>query len=205
MYMGRNIEKNTQIKEEKTELIMNAAVKTFSEKGYGSTKISDIAKEAGISHGLIYQYFISKEEIFKILIQRSLDITKSTAEQNLSINGTPLEKLEAHVDMYLNFLKEQREKNEKPYYFMIMYQAINFDGVSEEIKKIVNDNPNPLYNLIRPLIVEGQQKGEIIEGDPSMLTEFLMQIMLGLGISNNTTKYNAPLPDKSLIMRMLKK
>ena len=203
--MGRNIEKNTQIKEEKTELVLNAAVKTFSEKGYGSTKISDIAKEAGISHGLIYQYFTSKEEIFKILIQRSLDITKSTAEQNLSINGTPLEKLEAHVDMYLNFLKEQREKNEKPYYFMIMYQAINFEGVSEEIKKIVNDNPNPLYNLIRPLIAEGQQKGEIIEGDPSMLTEFLMQIMLGLGISNNTTKYNAPLPDKGLIMRMLKK
>ncbi len=203
--MGRNIEKNTQIKEEKTELILNAAVKTFSEKGYGSTKISDIAKEAGISHGLIYQYFTSKEEIFKILIQRSLDITKSTAEQNLSINGTPLEKIEAHVEMYLNFLKEQREKNEKPYYFMIMYQAINFEGVSEEIKKIVNDNPNPLYNLIRPLIVEGQQKDEIIEGDPGMLTEFLMQIMLGLGISNNTTKYNAPLPDKGLIMRMLKK
>lgn len=205
VYMGRNLEKNTQIKEEKTELILNAAVKTFSIKGYGSTKIADIAKEAGISHGLIYQYFTSKEEIFKILIQRSLDITKSTAEKNLSVDGTPLEKIEAHIDMYLNFLREQREKNEKPYYFMIMYQAINFEGVSEEIKKIVNDNPNPLCNLLNPLIVEGQQKGEIVEGDPVMLTEFLMQIMLGLGISNNTTKYNAPLPDKNLILRMLKK
>jgi AcrR family transcriptional regulator len=203
--MGRNIDRNAQIKEEKTELILNAAVKTFSEKGYGSTKIADIAKEAGISHGLVYQYFSSKEEIFKILIQRSLDITKNTTEQNLSINGTPIEKIEAHIDMYLNFLREQREKNEKPYYFMIMYQAINFEGVSDEIRQIVNDNPNPLYNLIRPLIVEGQQRGEIVEGNPDMLTEFLMQIMLGLGISNNTSKYNAPLPEKDLIIRMLKK
>ncbi len=203
--MGRNLEKNIQIKEEKTELILNAAVKTFAEKGYGNTKISDIVKEAGISHGLIYQYFTSKEEIFKILIQRSLDITQNTAEQNLSIKGTSIEKIEAHVEMYLNFLKEQRDKNEKPYYFMVMYQAINFQIVSDEVKKIVNDNPNPLYNLIRPLIVEGQERDEIVEGDPDMLTEFLMQIMLGIGISNNTSQYRAPLPDKNLIMRMLKK
>lgn len=203
--MGRNAEKNTQIKEEKRELILSAAIKTFSEKGYGTTKIADIAKEAGISHGLVYQYFTSKEEIFKILIQRSLDITKNTAEQNLSINGTPLEKIEAHIDMYLKFLREQREKNEKPYYFMIMYQAVNFEGVSDEIRKIVNDNPNPLYNLIRPLIVEGQQIGEIVEGDADMLTAFLMQIMLGIGISNNASQNNAPLPDKNLIMRMIRK
>jgi AcrR family transcriptional regulator len=203
--MGRNLEKNTQIREEKTELILNAAVKTFSEKGYGSTKIADIAKEAGISHGLVYQYFTSKEEIFIILIKRSLDITRITAEKNFSKNGTPIEKIEAHIDMYLNFLREQREKNEKPYYFMLMYQAINFEGVSDEIKKIVNDNPNPLYNLIRPLIVDGQKRGEIVDGDPDMLTAFLMQIMLGIGISNNTSQHNAPLPDKKLVMRMLKK
>ncbi|WP_010250747.1 TetR/AcrR family transcriptional regulator [Acetivibrio cellulolyticus] len=203
--MGRNLEKNIQIKEEKTELILNAAVKTFAEKGYGSTKISDIAKEAGISHGLVYQYFTSKEEIFKILIQRSLEITKNTAEQNFSIKGTPIEKIEAHVGMYINFLRDQRDKNEKPYYFMVMHQAINFEVVSDEVKKIVNDNPNPLYNLIRPLIVEGQEIGEIVEGDPDMLTEFLMQIMLGIGISNNTGQYRAPLPDKNLIMRMLRK
>lgn len=203
--MGRNAEKNTQIKEEKKEMILNAAIKTFSEKGYGTTKIADIAKEAGISHGLIYQYFTSKEEIFKILIQRSLEITRNTAEQNFSINGTPIEKIEAHIDMYLNFLREQREKNERPYYFLIMYQAMNFEGVSDEIKKIVRDNPNPLYNLIRPLIVEGQQRGEIVEGDPDMLTGFLMQIMLGIGISNDASQHNAPLPDKNLVMRMLKK
>jgi len=141
----------------------------------------------------------------KILIQRSLDITKNTAEQNFSIEGTPIEKIEAHLYMYLNFLRSQRDKNEKPYYFMIMHQAINFEVVSDEVKKIVNDNPNPLYSLIRPLIVEGQERGEIVEGDPDMLTEFLIQIMLGIGISNNISNYKAPLPDKNLIMRMLKK
>lgn len=203
--MGRNAEKNFQIKEEKTELILNAAAKAFAEKGYGNTKIGDIAKEAGVSHGLVYQYFTSKEEIFKILIVRSLEITKNTTEHNLSIPGTPLKKIEAHIDMYLNFLKEQRERNEKPYYFMVMFQAINFDIVSDDIKKIVNDNPNPLYYLLKPLIIEGQQKGEIIEGNPEMLTALLMQIMLGIGISNNTGEYNPPLPDTNLIMKIFKK
>ncbi len=44
--------------------ILDGALKVFAEKGYDKTTISDIAKELGISQGLCYRYYASKEEIY---------------------------------------------------------------------------------------------------------------------------------------------
>ena len=51
------------IRDERKKQIMRAAIKVFAENGIRLTKISNIAKEAGISHGLVYHYFESKEEL----------------------------------------------------------------------------------------------------------------------------------------------
>lgn len=53
------------IREEKKKLIMDAALELFANEGYHSTSISKIAKAAGISKGLMYNYFSSKEELLE--------------------------------------------------------------------------------------------------------------------------------------------
>ena len=58
------------IKGEKAHRIGEAALKLFAEKGYEGTSISEIAKEAGVSKGLIYNYFASKEEIVRNLVDQ---------------------------------------------------------------------------------------------------------------------------------------
>jgi len=64
--MSPRTKKQNQIIQEQTrQQIVLAALKSFSEKGYTSTSVSAIAKEAGISKGLIYHYFDSKEEVLK--------------------------------------------------------------------------------------------------------------------------------------------
>ncbi len=52
--------------------IINAAQKIFVRQGFSSTKVADIAKEAGIQAGTIYVYFDSKEAIFKAVIENSI-------------------------------------------------------------------------------------------------------------------------------------
>lgn len=49
--------------EERRGQIVKAATKLFSEQGYYLTTIQDIAGEAGISVGLIYQYFKDKDDV----------------------------------------------------------------------------------------------------------------------------------------------
>jgi AcrR family transcriptional regulator len=51
---------NRQIRSDKRDLLKNAALKLFAGKGYHATSISQIAIEAGISKGLMYNYYIAR-------------------------------------------------------------------------------------------------------------------------------------------------
>ena len=53
------------------ELILDEALKQFSEKGYAGTSMSDIAKPIGISKAALYKHFESKQQIFEEIIEQS--------------------------------------------------------------------------------------------------------------------------------------
>jgi TetR/AcrR family fatty acid metabolism transcriptional regulator len=55
---------------DKRELILDAAIKVFARNGYHGSRISDIAREAGIAYGLVYHYFKNKEEILRFIFER---------------------------------------------------------------------------------------------------------------------------------------
>lgn len=61
------------MREEKKALIMGTALRLFANMGYHSTTIKDIAKYAGISKGLMYNYFKSKEDLLTEIISKSID------------------------------------------------------------------------------------------------------------------------------------
>lgn len=61
-----------KIREEKSALIREAALELFAGQGYHATTISQIAKRAGISKGLMYNYFGGKEELLSSIIRKSV-------------------------------------------------------------------------------------------------------------------------------------
>jgi AcrR family transcriptional regulator len=61
-----------EMREEKKTLIMDTALEHFANEGYKSTTINHIAKHAGISKGLMYNYFESKEKLLSEIVERSL-------------------------------------------------------------------------------------------------------------------------------------
>jgi AcrR family transcriptional regulator len=56
-------------KEDRPQEITAAALEAFAEKGYAATRVTDVAKRAGVSKGLLYLYFRTKEELFKAVIK----------------------------------------------------------------------------------------------------------------------------------------
>lgn len=52
--------------------IVRAALKLFAERGFGATKLEEVAKAAGISKGTIYLYFPTKEELFRAVVRQEL-------------------------------------------------------------------------------------------------------------------------------------
>ena len=51
--------------------ILSGALLVFARKGYDKTTISDIARELGISQGLCYRYYASKEEIYDAAVEEA--------------------------------------------------------------------------------------------------------------------------------------
>lgn len=56
-------------KEDRPAEITAAALAAFAENGYAATRVDDVAKRAGVSKGLLYLYFKTKEELFKAVIR----------------------------------------------------------------------------------------------------------------------------------------
>jgi TetR/AcrR family transcriptional regulator, fatty acid metabolism regulator protein len=56
---------------EKRRLILAAAVRVFARKGYHTSRVGDIAEEAGIAHGLLYHYFSSKEQVLETVFREN--------------------------------------------------------------------------------------------------------------------------------------
>lgn len=63
--MPRTAEQFAEIRQERKEEIVKAALRLFGEKGYEATSIDAIAKEAKISKGLVYNYFENKQKLLE--------------------------------------------------------------------------------------------------------------------------------------------
>jgi len=67
-----------ETKKKKTrQAIMNAAIKLFSKKGFESTSVDELAKEAGVGKSTIYGYFKTKNEIFLAFCEDQVDFVFS--------------------------------------------------------------------------------------------------------------------------------
>lgn len=71
--MPRTEDQFKKIRADKQKLIKDTALKLFAEQGYQTVSIQQITKTAGISKGLIYNYFESKEELLKSIMFEAID------------------------------------------------------------------------------------------------------------------------------------
>ncbi|MCK9422371.1 MAG: TetR/AcrR family transcriptional regulator [Bacteroidales bacterium] len=68
----RTKEQYEEIRDSKRSHILDAAIECFATKGYHAVSISELANHAGISKGLMYNYYISKEELLKEIFREIL-------------------------------------------------------------------------------------------------------------------------------------
>ncbi|MFP7736620.1 TetR/AcrR family transcriptional regulator [Priestia aryabhattai] len=79
--MPRTPEENDRIREASKEKIRVAAMELFMKQGYYATSIMDIAKQAGISKGLVYNYYKGKEELLSEMVEaRIREVVKVMTE-----------------------------------------------------------------------------------------------------------------------------
>ena len=78
---------------ERRAQILRAAVKLFSDEGYYTTTIAQIAREAGVSTGLIYQYFGDKDDVLLLSLKLVLETYEREIPPRLEGIKHPVERL----------------------------------------------------------------------------------------------------------------
>lgn len=91
-------------KEDRPQEITEAALAAFAEKGYAATRVDEVAKRAGVSKGLLYLYFKTKEELFKSVI-RSLVVPRIDALTKI-VDQSELSSEEFLRGPFLDFAKK---------------------------------------------------------------------------------------------------
>ncbi|HVC07477.1 MAG TPA: TetR/AcrR family transcriptional regulator [Solirubrobacterales bacterium] len=80
---------------DKRRQILDAAIRVFARQGFHSTRVSDIADEAGVAYGLVYHYFRSKDEVLNELFSERWSLLLAAIEETDHGEQTPRAKLEA--------------------------------------------------------------------------------------------------------------
>jgi len=143
----RNHIQNEKIRDKSTGRILNAAFMLMAKNGYESTSISQIAKEAGVSKGLMYNYFSSKEELLQALINKTLHEGDEIIESLFSDN--PVVTLE---NVFKWFFGELRKKpSEWRFASEIMLKADKYSFVKEMITAKMNEYVKLIGGLLNEL------------------------------------------------------
>ena len=128
------------IRQEKTKLILDTALELFAEKGYHVTSISDITRKAGISKGLLYNYFESKEAVLRSIIQTGYD----TAYSNLDLNGDR----SMAKEEFINFLRITfRSVRENPRFWKLYSALVLQPGIQDMVVAEYNGKAKDIQKL----------------------------------------------------------
>lgn len=144
--------------EQRRRQLVECAARLFTERGYAETRIKDIVDAAGVAKGLFYWYFDDKESLFADVAR---DIRhKLRVHQGRAIDPTadPLRRIVQGTEASVRFMAENAA-------FFSLLEVENGHGTSESRRA----GTDQLIADATRLVVQGQEAGSIVEGDPTML------------------------------------
>ena len=143
--------------------IREAAVTIFAAKGYHDARVSDIAREAGVAHGLVYHYFQGKEQLLQDVFRR----TWRHIEQGLRTiekgGGTSAEQLADVVRLLLGSYRMSPDLVR-----VVVLEVTRSGHLRAQVDEIAD-----AFAIIERMIAGGQERGELRSDIPAHLISFV--------------------------------
>jgi len=106
--MPRSPQQNQELRAERQRHLLAAAHATFVRLGYDRATIRDIAREAGVAQGLMYNYFRSKDDLLREVFRAGArDVAEALGAADA--DGTPAEQLERVIRRSFDIVRERRD------------------------------------------------------------------------------------------------
>lgn len=183
-------------REKRRDEILETALDQFIRRGYAGTKIKDIADAAGMSVGLMFHYFASKEALYLELIRLGVEAPRELLRCFPA--EPPMTFFESCAEGILYFARQS------PYtakLFVLMNHAWASEGIPEQARQIAA--AENFHEEMTPLIVAGQCDGSIRAGDPLALALAFWMALQG-AIEAYARNPALPLPEPDWIVDMIR-
>ena len=143
------------LSEEKQEKVIRSAISEFMKHGFEKANVGNIAKNAGVAKGSMYQYFENKKELFIYSVHWTVGVF---------INKNSKEIINGNISIFDYFyqssgmvLQQIREERELTVFMQDVFLGKYHDLVDESIKAMLDASNDMLMALIR----EGKKNGSI--------------------------------------------
>lgn len=172
--------------EARPEEILAAALDVFTQTGFASARVEDIARRAGLSKGAVYLYFPSKEAMLNALVEQSAGLVAQSAERMVAAAapGDPEQAFRAVLRMVLTVLSDP-EVSAAPR--LVLSEAPRFPELAAYYRTHVIDIGQRAF---RALFAAGIERGRFRAVD----AEAAMRALMGPVIAHVllTTVFNRP-------------
>lgn len=169
--------------EDRKNIILEVGLDEFASKGYENANVNIIAKKAGISIGLMYKYFSTKEDLFITCLQRGMKVLEDALYDIMDSDDKLLIKAEKLIRTMVRHSKQNSN-------YIKMYNEITAERDSKRAKEIVEEIESKrsyIYNTsIKQALDKNDVRGDL---DPGLYSFFLDNLLTSLLFSYTCDYY----------------
>lgn len=190
---SHNMNRKEQVIQRKRQILI-ISLEQFIKKGYYGTSTREIAQIAGISSGLMFHYFDSKENLYHSLVEIG---TEKMMFDMKKAGENPKLYLKTVVEMIL----EQLQSNDFfAKMFVFIDDAQHTLGIPEESEKLLQEVD--LYHQCISIIENGQEKGMFKNGNAHALCVAFFGAIQGIA-QERVRVQNTPMPEAEWLMDII--
>ncbi len=154
---------------QKRKDIALSCIDLLLEKGIKKLTVSEVAAQAGVAKGSIYDYFVNKEDIVFEIIRIHIE----NYQDDLYTQITPDLSTRQKIFLLFDFLLNENEMFEKHQNIYKEYISIDLGTKNDNMCEFNQECSQFFKNTIETLIAEGIEKGELIQESTKLVTGLL--------------------------------
>jgi TetR/AcrR family fatty acid metabolism transcriptional regulator len=135
---------------DKYESILLAAIRVFAHNGFFSSKVADVAREAGVADGTVYLYFKNKEDLLVSIFNYTIDEAIETARKEMEEAADPSAKIRKLAHLHLSLMGRDRNL---AVVFQVELRQLKF------MEQFSTTKLSQYFEFIRCAIEEGKEAG----------------------------------------------
>lgn len=172
-----------KIPDDRKERILEVGIEEFSSKGYENANINVIAKNAGISIGLMYKYFATKEDLFFTCITRGMSILEDALEEIMASRDKLLIKAE-------KLIRATCVLSRKNINYIKLYNGITSEKDGERAVMLAREIEEQTSRIYITSIAQALASGDVRQDlDPRLFAFFLDNLLTTLQFSFSCEYY----------------